>query len=142
MVRPKLFSRALPFLGSIPCSGTPFSSSGVLLTFGVLRTYSSHSRWFNDNGLQKYYPVFVQAGFNAIQSFKYIEQAQLAALITLPGHRKKMNLAVQVLRGDKISFDRLYFSVPPTTHGNKARVLPPFEVLCHFFRCSTRLPGL
>ena len=65
--------------------------------------------------LQQYYDEFIAAGVNQVAMLKDIESAQLESIVTLAGHRRKVQLAIDKLQGSsaKNKFDRLVFSVAP-----------------------------
>eukprot|EP00042_Codosiga_hollandica_P023595 m.94499 g.94499 ORF g.94499 m.94499 type:complete len:673 (-) comp51251_c0_seq2:40-2058(-) len=85
-------------------------------------------KWFIDHQLEEYYTKFVQAGFNQVKDLVYVTEADLKHLIELPGHRKKISLSIQQLRGEVAQFDRLVFSVAPPRTGMADKTVSFFEV--------------
>ena len=84
--------------------------------------------FFIDNGLKKYYDAFVDAGINQIKALRAASAHQLDKLVKLPGHRRKVQLAIDGLTGNKSRHNRLVFSVQPCEAVTLGSMLPPFEV--------------
>ena len=60
--------------------------------------------WAEDNNIQDYLDKFIEAGFDTLDVISEIEQNDLDYMqITLPGHRKKILLAISKLKASKQS---------------------------------------
>eukprot|EP00056_Hartaetosiga_gracilis_P012517 m.199532 g.199532 ORF g.199532 m.199532 type:complete len:673 (+) comp13698_c0_seq1:75-2093(+) len=106
-----------------------FGSSPVAI--GNLRLYGFDAmipKWFAEHGLTDYMQSFMDVGVNQLKELETMDDAKLKSLISLPGHLKKLQLAVQELKGDKEGFDRLVFTRPPPRCVFAGDVLPLFEV--------------
>ena len=87
------------------------------------------ARWFAEQKLTRYLNAFVEAGYNRVAELGRLGPSQLEELVTLAGHRKKVQMAIRELTGDEVErFDRLVFSRPPSRTVRVATPLPMFEV--------------
>lgn len=48
----------------------------------------------------QYYQAFVDKGFNQIQEILRVSPAEIQAIISLPGHQKKFELAIKEMKGE------------------------------------------
>ena len=83
-------------------------------------------RWFTENGLLQHYDAFVAAGINQLHGLRTARTAQLDGLVELPGHRKKLMLALDRLRGEARL--QLSFATPPAPSGVAGEPLAPFTI--------------
>eukprot|EP00051_Salpingoeca_urceolata_P002668 m.51964 g.51964 ORF g.51964 m.51964 type:complete len:663 (+) comp12259_c0_seq1:485-2473(+) len=98
--------------------------SGVRF-FGVDATLL---KWFSELGCTQYYDKFVDAGFNQRGDLPLLKKSDIAAVVQLPGHQKKIEFAIKKLKGESKLFDRLVLSQPAARKCHCDQVLPPIHV--------------
>lgn len=111
----------------------------------ILRNHGAHETWlhgvsftgvehglkkfFVENGCAQYYDGFLNAGFNQLKALPEATDDQLASLVTLAGHRKKIELAIDELRDTKRKTKmRLVFAQQPAEVVTLGDPIPPFEI--------------
>ena len=87
-----LVSRARSGAGSL-LLGLDHSVAAVTSTALSLTSVSSRPT-------HQYYEAFVASGVNQIKDLLHVAREDLQKLVSLPGHRKKMELAIKSLRGE------------------------------------------
>lgn len=107
--------------------GAPDTRLGSVEFFGVEHMMK---KFFTEHGFAQYYDSFIAAGINKVSMLKDIDGTQLESIVTLAGHRRKVQLAINKLRGtDCIAFDRLIFGAPPPDQITVGEIIePPIEV--------------
>eukprot|EP00055_Hartaetosiga_balthica_P009599 m.38586 g.38586 ORF g.38586 m.38586 type:complete len:676 (-) comp6810_c0_seq2:15-2042(-) len=133
-----------PVTGTMCQKFSQFSATSQFWRLHILRTFGSSPvcianvrlfgfdamipMWFAEHGLTDYMQPFIDAGVNQLKELESMDTSKLKSLVSLPGHLKKLQLAIQELKGVKNAFDRLVFTRPPPMHINAGDVLPLFEV--------------
>eukprot|EP00041_Stephanoeca_diplocostata_P017302 m.345229 g.345229 ORF g.345229 m.345229 type:complete len:673 (+) comp20660_c0_seq1:138-2156(+) len=109
--------------------GAPETHLGQVKFFGVDHMLK---KWCTENGFVQYYDMLVMAGFNQVLSFKDdLDVTKLEEIMPLAGHRRKVQLAVDKLKGSSgLKFDRLVFASPAPEEIVCDEVIdPPIAVL-------------
>eukprot|EP00038_Savillea_parva_P001994 m.109131 g.109131 ORF g.109131 m.109131 type:complete len:676 (+) comp10687_c0_seq2:110-2137(+) len=77
-------------------------------------------KWCTENGFAQYYDAFVAAGYNQVDLFATMPEDKLTEIVPLVGHRRKVSMAQEKLRGPVAAkLDRLVF-----------KDQPPLEIVC------------
>lgn len=85
--------------------------------------------WFEQLNMAQYCRQFVEMGFNQMSELAQITEKQVTSVITLPGHKKKLQLALQPVRTKYSASATLKWQVPPLSQITSEKTLPEFSVL-------------
>jgi hypothetical protein len=89
---------------------------------------SGVKRWFEEQGLIQYYEDFVMRGYNQVSELVRITSKDLEEIASLPGHRKKMAVAVKKMREHVYPLRELKWLQPPINSCIEEVEIPPFSV--------------
>eukprot|EP00039_Didymoeca_costata_P026201 m.15254 g.15254 ORF g.15254 m.15254 type:complete len:666 (+) comp5331_c0_seq2:450-2447(+) len=123
---------------------TGFLATSQYWRLHILRNHGAHETWihqitftgmehglkkfFVENGCAQYFDDFVQAGYNQLKTLPKVTPDQLASIVRLAGHRKKLELAIEELKGEGGTRNRLVFARQPAETVMLGDSIPPFEV--------------
>lgn len=82
-------------------------------------------KYFTENGFAQYFDAFIAAGVNEVNLLKDLDIKTLESIVPLAGHRRKVQLAIDKLKGASGGFDRLVFRVPPPEVATVHEVIEP-----------------
>eukprot|EP00035_Acanthoeca_spectabilis_P016797 m.350356 g.350356 ORF g.350356 m.350356 type:complete len:674 (-) comp16579_c0_seq12:67-2088(-) len=116
--------------GDYQCETEIFTGTSRYWKLMILRNHGAHEthtsvvefhgvdhllkKWCTENGFAQYYDEFVTNGFNQVASFAKITDEQLSEIVPLVGHRRKVLLAQEKLRGPVTAkLDKLVFATQP-----------------------------
>ncbi|XP_062522391.1 caskin-1-like [Corticium candelabrum] len=85
-------------------------------------------RWFQELGLIQYYEDFVMRGYNQVSELVRVTSKDLEEIASLPGHRKKIALAVKKMREHVYPLRELKWLQPPIHSCLEHEEIPPFSV--------------
>eukprot|EP01137_Pigoraptor_chileana_P005022 Opistho-2@47512 len=85
--------------------------------------------WLEGLGAAQYLESFVQHGFSELSDVPFLLDSDIASCVSLPGHRKKVSIAVKEQKDKSVVLQSISFSVPPVFETREHSVLPPFTAI-------------
>jgi hypothetical protein len=121
-----------------------FQADTQFIKLQILRNYGAHEtkvhsvsfegverklrKFFVENGFNQYYDAFVGAGINQILDLPNISDQMLDSMVSLAGHRKKVQLAINKLKGSGRRLERLLFRGSPPDFAPVNQPIAAFEI--------------
>ncbi|XP_065909173.1 uncharacterized protein [Dysidea avara] len=106
--------------------GAEITSFHGLQFYGVENEVLS---WFEGLNMAKYCRPFVEKGFNQMSELAKVTEKDVTDIVSLPGHKKKIFLALEPIKSKYNMTSSLRWQVPPVNQVTTEKPLPEFSVL-------------